>query len=44
VLVCRFINELNHLETAHIMGIKPGYVRVLQYRALKKIGEILEKE
>ena len=44
VLICRFINQLTHTETANIMGIKPGYVRVLQYRALKKIGGILEKE
>ena len=44
VLICRFINQLDYTETAHIMGIKPGYVRVLQYRALKKIGGILEEE
>lgn len=44
VIIYRFINQLTHTETANIMGIKPGYVRVLQYRALKKIGGILEKE
>jgi RNA polymerase sigma-70 factor (ECF subfamily) len=44
VLVCRFINQLSHSETAEIMKIEPGYVRVLQHRALKKMAELLAKE
>ena len=44
VLICRFINQLTHSETAKIMDIKPGLVRVLQYRALKKLATILKKE
>lgn len=38
VIVCRFINELSHAETAKILGLTEGHVRVLQHRALKKIG------
>lgn len=44
VIVCRFISELSHAETAQIMGIKEGHVRVLQLRALQKIRHMLEKE
>lgn len=44
VLVCRFINQLSHSETAEIMKIEPGYVRVLQHRALKKMAELLVNE
>jgi RNA polymerase sigma-70 factor (ECF subfamily) len=41
VLTCRFINQLSHNETASIMGINEGHVRVLQHRALKKMAEIM---
>jgi RNA polymerase sigma-70 factor (ECF subfamily) len=41
VLVCRFIDHLSHAETAEIMDLKPGHVRVLQYRALNKVREVL---
>jgi len=41
VLVCRFINGLSHAETARIMGLSKNHVRVIQYRALQKIREIL---
>jgi RNA polymerase sigma-70 factor (ECF subfamily) len=44
VIVCRFVGGLSHAETAEIMGIKEGYVRVLQLRALQKLREMLEKE
>lgn len=44
VLVCRFINQISHAETARIMGLNPGHVRVLQHRALKKMAQLLEKE
>ncbi|MBL7161005.1 MAG: sigma-70 family RNA polymerase sigma factor [Anaerolineales bacterium] len=44
VLVCRFINGLSHAETAQIIGISEGYVRVLQHRALKKMGAVLSEE
>jgi RNA polymerase sigma-70 factor, ECF subfamily len=44
VIVCRFVNGLSHAETAQIMGIKEGHVRVLQLRALQKLRELLENE
>jgi RNA polymerase sigma-70 factor (ECF subfamily) len=37
VIILRFINQLDHAETAQIMGLKEGNVRVLQYRALVEI-------
>ena len=37
VFICRLINGLSHAETAQSLGLKEGHVRVLQYRALKKI-------
>lgn len=43
IIILRFINQLSHKETAHIMDISENYSRVLQYRALKKLKEILEK-
>ncbi len=42
VFICRFINGLSHTETAESLGLKEGHVRVLQYRALKKIRISLE--
>jgi RNA polymerase sigma-70 factor (ECF subfamily) len=44
VLVCRFINGLSHAETALVMQINEGHVRVLQLRALRKLRRLLEKE
>jgi len=44
VIICRFINGLSHSETAQIMGLREGHVRVLQHRALKKLRQWLEKE
>ncbi len=37
VFICRFINGLSHAETAQILGLTVGHVRVLQHRALKII-------
>jgi RNA polymerase sigma-70 factor (ECF subfamily) len=37
VVILRFINQLDHAETAQIMGLKEGNVRVLQHRALVEI-------
>jgi DNA-directed RNA polymerase specialized sigma24 family protein len=31
-------------ETAQVLGVKEGYVRVLQLRALQKLRGLLEKE
>jgi RNA polymerase sigma-70 factor, ECF subfamily len=44
LIACRFISGLTHAETAEIMGINEGYLRVLQYRALKQLRKLLEKE
>lgn len=44
IVILRFINGLSHAETAAIVGLKEGHVRVLQYRALKKLRDILEKD
>lgn len=44
VIACRFVSGLSHAQTAQIMGIKEGHVRVLQLRALQKLRQMLEKE
>lgn len=41
VVMNRFIAGLDHRETARIMGLNEGNVRVIQFRALKKLKEIL---
>jgi len=43
VIILRFINRLSHKETADILGINEGHVRVLQHRALKKLKKDLLK-
>lgn len=42
VLVLRFLSELSPDETAQVMGRTTGAVRVLQYRALVAMRELLE--
>jgi RNA polymerase sigma-70 factor (ECF subfamily) len=44
VIACRFISQLSHAETAEIMGLTEGHVRVLQHRALKQLREILQED
>lgn len=44
VIICRFINGLSHAETAQVLNIKEGHVRVLQFRALQRLKEILAQE
>lgn len=44
VIIYRFINGLSHAETAQVMGIREGYVRVLQHRALNQLRKRLEEE
>ncbi|HZW04046.1 MAG TPA: sigma-70 family RNA polymerase sigma factor [Anaerolineaceae bacterium] len=43
VIVCRFINGLSHQETAQVTGIPESYLRVIQYRALAKLKQLLER-
>lgn len=44
VVLCRFVNGLSHAQTAEVMGIREGHVRVLQYRALKGLRAFLLEE
>ncbi|MCX7977132.1 MAG: sigma-70 family RNA polymerase sigma factor [Bellilinea sp.] len=41
VLVCRFVSQLSHAETAAVLGLNESHVRVLQFRALKKLQDLL---
>jgi RNA polymerase sigma-70 factor (ECF subfamily) len=41
VIVLRFFSGLDHKETARVMGISPGNVRIIQYRALKRLREYM---
>lgn len=44
VLILRFINQMSHNEVAQIMNIKENHARILQFRALKKVRGLLDKE
>ncbi len=44
VLTLRLINGLTYGETANTLGITQNYVRVIQFRALKQLREILVAE
>ena len=44
VIMSRFINSLSHKETALSIGISENNVRVIQYRALKKIRDMLRED
>jgi len=44
VIELRIINGYSVSETARIMGIKAGNVRVLQYRALKNLVVIMDEK
>jgi RNA polymerase sigma-70 factor (ECF subfamily) len=44
VILCRFISGLSHTETAAVLGISEGYVRVLQHRALKRMRLLLAED
>ena len=43
VILYRFVNGLSHAETAEVMGIREGHVRVLQYRALRRMRQLLSE-
>jgi len=40
VLIHRFVAGLSHRETAALLGIREAHVRVIQFRAIKKMREI----
>jgi RNA polymerase sigma-70 factor, ECF subfamily len=44
VITCRFINGLSHDEVAQIMQLKPNHLRVIQFRALQKLRELLSEK
>ncbi len=44
VIILRFINQVSHAEAAEIMNITESHVRVLQYRALKQMREMILEE
>jgi len=41
VIILRFIEGLSHKETAKEVGISEGHVRMIQFRALKKMKDLL---
>lgn len=41
IITCRFINNMNSKETARVIGVSEGHLRVLQFRAIKKLRDIL---
>lgn len=43
-IICRFVCNLSHAETAQVMGLTEQHVRVLQHRALNKLRQQLEIE
>jgi RNA polymerase sigma-70 factor (ECF subfamily) len=43
VIIYRFLNGMSHAETAQVMDLKEGNVRVLQMRALQKLRRLLEE-
>lgn len=43
VVIARFVSELTHKETAHMLNISPGNVRIIQYRALRELKKFLER-
>lgn len=43
VLICRFVSQLSHAETAVVLGLSENHVRVLQFRALKKLQTLLDR-
>lgn len=44
VLLCRFVSGLSHAETARVLDLKKGHVRVLQHRALKEIRRLMTED
>lgn len=44
VIICRFVNDLSHAETAEVIGVQEGHVRVLQHRALLLLRTYLEND
>jgi RNA polymerase sigma-70 factor, ECF subfamily len=43
VIILRFINRMSHADVAEVLNITTSHVRVLQYRALKLMREIISE-
>lgn len=43
VIILRFINQMSHAEVAEIMNITESHVRVLQYRALHRMRQLVNE-
>jgi RNA polymerase sigma-70 factor (ECF subfamily) len=43
VIVMRFVGGLSYTETADALGLTENYVRVIQFRALRQLKELLEE-
>jgi RNA polymerase sigma-70 factor (ECF subfamily) len=41
VIILRFINQMSHAEAAEIMNVTESHVRVLQYRALRYMRDLV---
>jgi RNA polymerase sigma-70 factor (ECF subfamily) len=44
VVLCRFVGNLSHAETAAVLGTSEGNVRVLQHRALERMRRLWAEE
>lgn len=44
ILLLKYVNELENMEIAKIMGRSEGSLRVLQFRALRALRKVLEEE
>lgn len=44
IIILKYINELNNSEIAKTIGKSEGAVRILQFRALKQLRNIMEKD
>ncbi len=42
VVILRFIDELSAREVGEILGVSEGNVRIMQFRALRKLRKVLE--
>ncbi|BCX15819.1 MAG: ECF subfamily RNA polymerase sigma factor [Candidatus Parcubacteria bacterium] len=43
VLIMRFVEEMSYKEISQVIGKSQGLIRVIQFRALKKIKKIIEE-
>ena len=44
VIQLRFLSHLSHAETAAVLELEEGHIRILQYRALKKLRAAMMKD